>query len=261
MLIGRVHFAVCSLAAILLAAGCVGAPQPAGPTRGGEPGGQASSDVAATNPISRATLPTAGEGGVYPPRGLSRIYATASWPLYSTFDGVISEADVFVIAEVVDVRPGRTAGDPALPFTDVDLLVTDVGRGSVSPGRVITLEQTGGVYRAAHAAQDAKGSVEPLPSEAPAGAQPYPPAEITDSPVVLELRDDPLLAIGQRVAVALLWNVDLELYQLVNPQGRFSVDVNGRVHPARVDDPAVRRLDGLTVQDLLERVRSVQTAQ
>ncbi len=266
MLIRHGHIAPCSLAAVLLAAGCAGGAQPAGGIGGDDPGAQASPGIAAAHPPSRASVPTTGQevlaggGNDYPPRGLPRIYATASWPLYSTFDGVVSEADLFVVAEVVGVRPGRTVGDPALPFTNADLLVTDVGRGNASPGRVITLEQTGGIYRPTHAAQDAKGSVEPLPSEAPVGAQPYPPADITDSPVVLELRDDPLLAIGQRVAVALRWNAGLELYQLVNPQGRFRVDANGRVHPARLDDPAVQMLDGLTVQDLLELVRSVPTA-
>jgi len=222
----------------------------------GEISGEVQDSPIASSPVAQ---PDSGRDRVsdYPPPELARIYAMASWPLFSSFDEVVDRSDLFVIGVVDGVRPGRMVGDPALPFTNVDLAVIQAALGSIARGAVLTVEQTGGVYRPTHAASDARLPVAPLPSEAPAGMQPYPPPEISDDPVVLEVRDDPLLRVGERVALALVWKPDLALYQLVSPQGRFNIDPFDRVHPQRQDDPAVGGFDGVSVGELIARVKAI----
>lgn len=259
--------AICHRAAALLLglgltlAACApgGAAVPAAADRGeGFSGSKPSAEPSLTPPPA-SSKPNAGRNlSAWPyPEDLPRTYATASWPLFKTFDGVLAEADVFVVGEVVAVRSGRTFGDvQPLPSTDVDLLVTGVGKGELRANDIVTLTQTGGLYRPTHIVNDAKGSVAPLPPDAPPGAQPYPPPPANAEPVLLELQDDPLLRVGERVGLALRLVPDLDVYVLLNPQGRFNVDSAGRVHVVRKEDEALAGLDGLTVEQLLARVRA-----
>lgn len=76
--------------------------------------------------------------------------------------------------------------------------------------------------------------------------QPLPPAPIPDKDVLLELRQDPLLKVGEKIAIALVWNADLKLYQRFAFQSRFAIDDAGRVHPFLRDDAVVAGLDGMS---------------
>lgn len=239
-----------------------GAAVPPAADRGDGYGGSKPPAETSLTPPRASSKPNADSPlSVWPyPEELPRTYATAAWPLFKTFDGVLAEADVFVVAEVVAVRSGRTFGDvQPLPSTDVDLLVTNVGKGELRAKDIVTLTQTGGLYRPTHIVNDAKGSVAPLPSDAPPGVEPYAPPSLTDTPVLLQLDDDPLLRVGERVALALRWVPDLKVYVLLNPQGRFNVDLAGGVHVVRKDDPAVAGLENLTIEQLIARVGAAAT--
>ncbi len=161
--------------------------------------------------------------------------------------------------EVVAVMPSKERGGGSTPFTRSRIRVTGVGKGDVAVGDIVVVEQTGGVYRATHLVEDQKRGAAPLRPDAPGGARPMPPASV--EPVVfLEFEDDPLFCVGERVALALEWNRRLRVYQLeAGPQGRFEVDTRGNVRPMVRQDPAVSRLDGLSLRELLARVAAVET--
>lgn len=214
-------------------------------------GGSTAAAAAATDRASNAQS--------YPP-DLPRVIGVASWELESTFDAVVEKADLFVVGEVIAVQPGREVAETptqSLPFTNSQIRVTDVGKG-VPRDDEITVEQTGGVYRPTHAIEDSKLPVAPLPPDAPSGVAPLSPAA-PPSKVLLELEDDPLFRVGQQVALALMWKPELNVYQIVNPQGRFAVRDDGTVQPILGDDPAVKDLAGATVEDLLQRVSAAAT--
>lgn len=126
------------------------------------------------------------------------------------------------------------------------------------PSNVIKVEQTGGVYRPAHAREDAKLSPAPLPSDAPEGVKPLDPGNPPEE-LLLEVDDDPLFRANERVALALRWVPEFGVYQLVNPHGRFTIADDDRVVPILADDAAVRFLSGVSVGDLLEEVRRLAT--
>jgi hypothetical protein len=184
--------------------------------------------------------------------------ADASWVGYPSFEAIIRKADLFVVAEVVGTTPGRKvtdySGTDVTPFTNVQLRVLDVGKGDARAGQVITIEQYGGLYRPTHAIADTRLPQATVPPAAGPGVQPRPPAAIPDRDVLLELRQDPLLKAGERLAIALTWNNDLKLYQRFAFQARFAIDDAGRVHPVLRDDPIVAGLDGMSVSQLLKVV-------
>lgn len=185
--------------------------------------------------------------------------AEASWVAFSSFEAIVRKADLFVVVEVVGSAPGRKVADytgtDVTPFTNVQLKILDIGKGNAASGQVITIEQYGGLYRPTHAIADSRLSQAPLPLAAGPGVQPLPPASIPDQDVLLELRQDPLLKVGEKVAIALTWNADLGLYQRFAFQSRFAVDGLGRVHPVLRDDPVVAGLDGMSLPQLLAVVR------
>lgn len=209
-----------------------------------------------TSPSTSAPVST-GEPNAYPP-DLPRAEGRASWILYPTFAEVIGRADVFVVGKVRVVSPGREAGSKfPLPTTVSEIEVFDVGKGP-APSSVIKVEQTGGVYRPAHAREDAKLRPAPLPSDAPEGVEPLTPGDPPEE-LLLEVADDPLFRPNERVALALRWVPEFELYQLLNPQGRFTIADGDRVFPILADDAAVKFLSGVGVRDLLEEVRRLAT--
>ncbi len=210
----------------------------------------------ASSPSTSAPVATTESNG-YPP-DLPRAEGRASWILYPTFTDVIGRADLFVVGKVIAVSPGREAGAKfPLPTTVSEIAVSDVGKGS-APSDVIKVEQTGGVYRPAHAREDAKLSPAPLPSDAPEGVRPLDPGNPPEE-LLLEVDDDPLFRANERVALALRWVPEFGVYQLVNPQGRFTIADDDRVVPILADDAAVRFLSGVSVGDLLEEVRRLAT--
>jgi hypothetical protein len=193
---------------------------------------------------------------------LPRLQASGHYNYFLSFEAVVRAADLMVAAEVVSVQPGRRVADHTgtdfLPFTNVGLRVTDVAKGAAPAGVTLTFEQTGGVYRPTRAIADSRGQEAPLPPDAPAGMRPLPPAPVPDRDVLYELREDPLLNVGDRVVLALVWKPGLGLFQLVNPQGRFTVDAKGKVHTLLHSDPAVGKLDGLPKYALLELAARVR---
>ncbi len=185
--------------------------------------------------------------------------AEASWVAYPSFEAIVRKADLFVVAEVVGTAPGRRVtdytGTDVTPFTNVQLKILDTGKGGAAAGQTITIEQYGGAYRPTHAITDSRLPQATLPPAAGPGVQPLPPAAIPDRDTLLEFRQDPLLKVGEKVAIALIWNADLGLYQRFAFQARFAVDAAGRVHPFLRDDPAVAALDGLPLAQFLAVVR------
>ena len=151
------------------------------------------------------------QGQTYPPADLPRAESVASWQEFSTFDEVVRQADLFVVGEIVAVAPGREVAETptqSLPFTNSVIRVTEVGKGTRPSTGLITVEQTGGIYRPIHAIEDAKLPPAPLPSDAPREASPLDPVVPPDA-LLLEVKDDPLFKVGEDVALALVWKPKL----------------------------------------------------
>lgn len=199
------------------------------------------------------------EGQAYPPADLPRAESVAEWQAFSTFEEVVREADLFVVGEIVVVKPGREVAEiptQRLPFTDSVIRVTEVAKGAPPSTGLITVEQVGGVYRPTHAIEDAKLPPAPLPADAPRGASPLEPVVPPDE-LLLEVRDDPLFKVGETVALALVWRPRSGLYQIVNPQGRFAIRSDATAQPILSDDPATEDLRGVRLDELLRRVAAV----
>ncbi len=191
----------------------------------------------------------------YPPDDLPRRTGQGSWPFVSSFGQLVDAADLFVVGEVIKVAPAPDRGG-TLPYTNSTIHVTDVVKGRSESGDTVTVFQTGGVYSPTHAIEDQQKSPGPLPSEAPDGVKPRPPASVAPL-VLLEFEDNPLFRVGNRVALALTWNPELPAYLLATgPQARFEVDDRGKVHPMAQDDPAVEPLDGISLEEFIARVRA-----
>lgn len=187
--------------------------------------------------------------------------STASWVGYPSFEQIVRKADLVVAAQVTATAAGRKVtdftGTDVTPFTNVRLRILDVGKGSATPGDLITVEQYGGMYRPSHAIADSRLPQATVPPAAGPGVQPPPRVQIPDRDVLLELREDPLLKTGERVVLPLVWSAELNLYQRFASQGRFSIDDGGRVHPVLRDDPVVAPLDGISLGELLAVIRRV----
>ncbi len=186
---------------------------------------------------------------------LPRVLASARYRAFASFAELVRAADLFVVAEVVSLAPGRrvpdATGTDLLPFTNVTVRVTQLAKGGVPVGTAIVLEQTGGIYRPTHAINEQRGQQATLPPDAPAGVRPLPPATIPDRDMIYELKEDPLLRRGERVVLALQWRPELGLYQLVSLQGRFNVAQNGTVQTLLHADSVVAPLDGMGLSALL----------
>lgn len=189
------------------------------------------------------------------------ISAEAFWVRFPSFAAIVQKADIFVVAEVIGTTSGRTVADytgtDLTPYTNVQLRILDIGKGKMSVGHIVVMEQYGGLYRPSHAISDSRLPQAPLPSAAGAGVQPQPPAQIPDRDVMLELGQDPLLKVGEKVALPLIWNGQLNLYQRFAFQGRFAVDPDGHVHPFLRDDPVAAPFDGMSLTRFLAGVRSI----
>jgi hypothetical protein len=172
----------------------------------------------------------------------SPIHAHANWSSSAaTVAEVTAEADVIVHVRVSTVHPPRTlehvlqpdsrgtGGEPivdVMPFTDTDMQVLKVYKGSVQP--VLTVVQTGGAVPATdrHAAIDLKIEGNPL--------------FVVGSEHILFLKN----ISGDRVH-----GKDREVYRIVNPAGRYEVQGNNVVsmhaliaqttHPAPEQRPAI----------------------
>ena len=228
-------------------------------TETGASGGAVIQSPSAENPAATSSSgtsapePSAASSGYSP--DLPRAEGRATWILYPTFGEVIAEADLFIVGDVVSAGPGREAGTTyPLPTTVSEIRIVDIAKGSSPTVGLVSVEQTGGIHRPTHAIEDARLSPAPLPPEAPTGAKPLDPGTPPDE-MLLELADDPLLRPGERVALALRWVSELEVYRLVNPQGRFAITADGFVTPILREDSAVRGLSGRTVAELLDEVR------
>jgi hypothetical protein len=186
---------------------------------------------------------------------LPRVLASARYRAFASFAELVRAAELFVVAEVVSLAPGRrvpdATGTDILPFTNVTVRVMQVAKGDIPVGTTIVLEQTGGIYRPTHAINDQHGQQANLPPDAPAGVRPLPPAVIPDRDMIYELKEDPLLRRGERVVLALRWRSELGLYQLVSLQGRFNVAPNETVRTLLHDDSVVAPFDGMGLSALL----------
>lgn len=173
------------------------------------------------------------------------------------------KADVVVVAEVSGTTPGRTVtdftGTDVTPFTNARLRVLNVGKGSLAIGQAIVVEQYGGMYRPTHRIADSRLPQATVPPAAGVGVQPRPAIPVEDRPILLELPEDPLLRVGEKVLLPLIWNGGFNVYQRFDFAGRFAVDADGRVHPFLANDPVVAQLDGLRVEELLSLARTAAT--
>ena len=247
------------VAAPIAMASCAGSGADGPVTETDAKGGAVIQSPSAENPAAASSrgastpAPSAAPSGY--PADLPRAEGRASWILYPTLEEVIAEADLFIVGDVVSAAPGREAGATfPLPTTVSEIKIVDIAKGSSPTPGLVSVEQTGGIYRTTHAIEDARLSPAPLPPEAPTGAKPRDPGTPPDE-MLLELADDPLLRPGERVALALRWVPELEVYRLVNPQGRFSITADSFVTPILSEDSAVRALAGRTVAELLGEVR------
>ncbi len=135
--------------------------------------------------------------------------------------------------------------------------MVSAAKGPISAGEVIEVEQTGGIYKRTRALENQLHSQAPLPSAAPSGLQPLPPASIAPF-VLLELEGDPLFRVGEEVALGLRAIPDSERYVLVGPQGRFTVLADRTVRPILDDDGVVAPLDGVSMDELADRVAEMR---
>ncbi len=182
-----------------------------------------------------------------------------SWPFLASFEELIETADIFVVGEVVAVRPGESISGQ-IAKSDSLIHVSASAKGDLPADSIVTIQQTGGVEDQTESNRDLSGSPAPLPPEAPPGAQPRPPGPTLPPFMLWELENDPIFRVGERVALALQWSPYIDMYQVwVGPQGRFRIDGQDRVHPMLLEDPAVGSLDGLTIEELLTRVEAIAT--
>lgn len=176
-----------------------------------------------------------------------------TWAFVSSFEKLVASADLFAVGEVIKVAPAPDLGG-SLPYSQSTIRISTVAKGRSETGELITVYQTGGVYRRTHAIEDQLKRPGALPPEAPAGMEPLPPASIAPI-VLLELEDNPLFRVGDHVALALQWEPTVSAYLVVaGPQGRFRIDAQQTVHPLAASHPAVAPLDGVALQELVSRV-------
>lgn len=231
------------------------------------PEGASPSPVTTVSPIATLTathtiaIPSGWPSpGAYPPEGQPGWdMVHTSWPFLPSFEELIETADVFVVGEVVAVRPGESISGK-IAKSDSLILVSSSAKGGLPAGSVVVVQQTGGVEDHTESNRDRAGSPAPLPPEAPPGAQPLPPGPTLPPFMLWEQENDPIFRAGERVALALQWSPYIDMYQVwVGPQGRFQIDDQDRVHPMLLADPAVASLDGLTIEELLARVEAIAT--
>jgi len=142
---------------------------------------------------------------------------TAMWANdYATLSEMTNDADAVVLGRVTQTVPGRTVefadGRPALPFTFVDVEVTQVLSGEAPA--FVTIEQTGGSFL---------------------GKEIF----FEDDGGAYQAGDEVLLFLQEQEGTG--------LYLVPHPAGRFSVE-SGRLLAALPDHPAAQALDYRSVK-------------
>lgn len=187
---------------------------------------------------------------------LPRMESSVSWPAAASFEDLIAAAHTFIVGDVTEIELVPSVGPGDLPHSTSTILLSDAVMGEPQPGDTISVSQTGGAYIPHHFGQEWQTTAPPMPPDAGPGERPAPPAS-GPGLYLLELEDDPLFCVGERVALALSRIDDQPGHVLATgPQSRFTVDDHGRIHPIVQDDPAVAPLDGMTIEQLLQRVES-----
>jgi hypothetical protein len=154
-----------------------------------------------------------------PDERLSAIWAHQ----YGSLTEMAGDVDAVVLGRVTQTIPGRTVefadGRPALPFTFVDLEVTEVVRGQAPA--YVTVEQTGGGFL---------------------GTEVY--FEDDGGPYVY----------GQQVLLFLKEQEGTGFHYLAHPAGRFSVE-DGRLLATLPDHPAAQALDRRSLEQAKGLIR------
>jgi hypothetical protein len=163
-----------------------------------------------------ATALTVGHFAVAAPQTL---HAKAQWAeVYRTPGGLVSGADLIVVARHVAAQPGRVVGDT--PFTYNGFEIQSVLKGA-HDGRELVVEQTGGLM---------------------------------DNDVILGIDDGGRFVPGRSYLLFLKAQGDHGVYYQINHQARYEINGDGTLRGVDPTDAVVAAFNGRTLDEALDKV-------
>ncbi len=193
-------------------------------------------------PAAAFSLALAGQYAFYRYVDTPDVETHASWSFHpKNLAEAQAQAHTIVQGQVISVAPGadivtKATGEPnnedRIPTQHVQLKVTKVSKGSVKPGQVVDVFQTGGVT---------------VPTGQPDGKQ----GARLQTHVTL-LSGDPLYKVGEQYML-MLEDGPNRMLRTISPEGRYKIEANGAVTPM-VDNEVTTSLKGKSVTELERQV-------
>lgn len=200
---------------------------------------------------------------------LPRKYTTAVWPTFQSLEALVENSDSIIVGRAIRREPGRLVPDSSssvgMPFMNTSIAVIDVLKGNLLKGEQVVVEQTGGEYIPTHYLENLKEPVQPLPPEAGETQEAFQERQQqreeeqrnAPSKVWLEIKDDPLFVAGERAVLFLTWKSELGVYQIISPQGRFSLDENNKLVPIWQDNTVTKVFDNKSLNVLKDAIDTI----